>query len=100
MRALSHGLGVSKFPWRRVTDTREKDSPLPVYNPRVEGWRRGLKKPRVGSNRTNGSKRVSVPSRYSWDWSSSQAIVKLRFTHPIRVIFHLDTTRSKIVTRG
>ncbi|PKI52155.1 hypothetical protein CRG98_027451 [Punica granatum] len=38
MRARSHGLGVSTFPWGRVTDTREKKSPLPIYDPKIEGW--------------------------------------------------------------
>ncbi|PKI30868.1 hypothetical protein CRG98_048741, partial [Punica granatum] len=35
--AYVHGLGVSTFPWGRLTDTCEKESPLPVYDPRVEG---------------------------------------------------------------
>ncbi|PKI70947.1 hypothetical protein CRG98_008680 [Punica granatum] len=33
----SHGLGVFTFPWGRVTDTRENESPLTVYNLKVEG---------------------------------------------------------------
>ncbi|PKI76918.1 hypothetical protein CRG98_002705 [Punica granatum] len=37
MRAPSHGLGVSTFPWGRATNTRDKKSPLPVYDPKVEG---------------------------------------------------------------
>ncbi|PKI49918.1 hypothetical protein CRG98_029702 [Punica granatum] len=38
MRATeSRGLGVSTFPRGRVTDTCEKESPLPVYDPKVEG---------------------------------------------------------------
>ncbi|PKI53777.1 hypothetical protein CRG98_025831 [Punica granatum] len=37
IRAPSHGLGVSIFPWGRVTDTGEKESPLPIYDPKVEG---------------------------------------------------------------
>ncbi|PKI78851.1 hypothetical protein CRG98_000712 [Punica granatum] len=28
-RTFTHGLGVSTFPWRRVTDTHEKEPPLP-----------------------------------------------------------------------
>ncbi|PKI75887.1 hypothetical protein CRG98_003721 [Punica granatum] len=39
MRAFgSRGLGVSTFPWGRVTDTRERRSRhLSFYNPKVEG---------------------------------------------------------------
>ncbi|PKI49689.1 hypothetical protein CRG98_029934 [Punica granatum] len=37
MLALSHGLEVSTFPWRRMTNTREKESPLPVCDPKVKG---------------------------------------------------------------
>ncbi|OWM63020.1 hypothetical protein CDL15_Pgr026194 [Punica granatum] len=37
MRALLRGLGVSTFPWGRVTDTGEKKLPLPVHNWKVEG---------------------------------------------------------------
>ncbi|PKI68031.1 hypothetical protein CRG98_011627 [Punica granatum] len=37
MHALSHGLGVSTFLWGRMTDMREKESPLPVYDSKVEG---------------------------------------------------------------
>ncbi|PKI68239.1 hypothetical protein CRG98_011375 [Punica granatum] len=38
MRASrSRGLGVSIFPWGRVIDTHEKESPLPIYNRNVEG---------------------------------------------------------------
>ncbi|PKI47147.1 hypothetical protein CRG98_032461 [Punica granatum] len=36
-RAHVHGLEVSTLPWGRVTDTREKKSPLPIYYPKVEG---------------------------------------------------------------
>ncbi|PKI73698.1 hypothetical protein CRG98_005939 [Punica granatum] len=36
MCAISHGLGVSTFPWGRVTDMCEKESPLRVYDPRVK----------------------------------------------------------------
>ncbi|PKI50115.1 hypothetical protein CRG98_029492 [Punica granatum] len=32
----SHNLGVSTFPWGRVMDTRENESPLPVYDSKVE----------------------------------------------------------------
>ncbi|PKI56845.1 hypothetical protein CRG98_022803 [Punica granatum] len=35
MRVLSHGFGVSTFPWGCVTDTREKESPLAIL--RSEG---------------------------------------------------------------
>ncbi|PKI74531.1 hypothetical protein CRG98_005073 [Punica granatum] len=37
MRALWRGLGVSTFPWGRVMDTRETESSLPIYDPKVEG---------------------------------------------------------------
>ncbi|PKI74528.1 hypothetical protein CRG98_005070 [Punica granatum] len=54
MRATeSHGLGVFTFPWRRVTDTHE-ELPLPIFDPKVEAWRRGLRKSRIGSDRTDG----------------------------------------------
>ncbi|PKI41864.1 hypothetical protein CRG98_037734 [Punica granatum] len=32
-------LACVHLPGERVTNTREKASPLPVYNPKVEGWR-------------------------------------------------------------
>ncbi|PKI68019.1 hypothetical protein CRG98_011615 [Punica granatum] len=37
IHALSHVLGASTFPWGRVTDTHENESPLTVYDPKVEG---------------------------------------------------------------
>ncbi|OWM84558.1 hypothetical protein CDL15_Pgr000998 [Punica granatum] len=37
MSALSHGLGVSTFPWGRVTDTREKELPLAILRPKDRG---------------------------------------------------------------
>ncbi|PKI56654.1 hypothetical protein CRG98_022942 [Punica granatum] len=37
MRALWCGLGVFTFPWGCVMDMREKESPLPIYNLKVEG---------------------------------------------------------------
>ncbi|PKI40666.1 hypothetical protein CRG98_038921 [Punica granatum] len=37
MRAQSPGLGVSTFLWGRVIDTREKESPLHVYDPKIYG---------------------------------------------------------------
>ncbi|PKI67273.1 hypothetical protein CRG98_012345 [Punica granatum] len=37
MRALSHGLGVSTFPWGRVTETLEKKSPLAILQPKDRG---------------------------------------------------------------
>ncbi|PKI46267.1 hypothetical protein CRG98_033337 [Punica granatum] len=37
MRAPSHDLGVSTFPWGRVMDKRKKELPLPVYDPKVDG---------------------------------------------------------------
>ncbi|PKI41479.1 hypothetical protein CRG98_038126 [Punica granatum] len=33
----SRGLGVSTFPWRRVTDTREKELPLIILRPEGRG---------------------------------------------------------------
>ncbi|PKI78839.1 hypothetical protein CRG98_000764 [Punica granatum] len=33
----AHDLGVSTFSWGRVMDTHEKESPLPIYNLKVEG---------------------------------------------------------------
>ncbi|PKI72094.1 hypothetical protein CRG98_007481 [Punica granatum] len=33
----SRGLGVSTFPWGRVTDTREKKSPLIILRPKGRG---------------------------------------------------------------
>ncbi|PKI59366.1 hypothetical protein CRG98_020234 [Punica granatum] len=33
----SRGLGVSTFPWGRVTDTREKESPLIILRPEGRG---------------------------------------------------------------
>ncbi|PKI48383.1 hypothetical protein CRG98_031236 [Punica granatum] len=39
MRATeSCGLGRVHLPGGCMTDTREKESPLPVYDPKVEGW--------------------------------------------------------------
>ncbi|OWM63471.1 hypothetical protein CDL15_Pgr010119 [Punica granatum] len=32
-RLSKRGLGVSTFPWGCATDTREKESPLTVYDP-------------------------------------------------------------------
>ncbi|PKI60792.1 hypothetical protein CRG98_018781 [Punica granatum] len=37
MLVLSHGLGVSTFPWGRVTDTREKESPLAILRSEDRG---------------------------------------------------------------
>ncbi|PKI74534.1 hypothetical protein CRG98_005076 [Punica granatum] len=41
MHALWRNLGVSTFPWGRVTDTREKESPLHIYDPKVKGRKTG-----------------------------------------------------------
>ncbi|PKI52635.1 hypothetical protein CRG98_026975 [Punica granatum] len=66
------GLGVSTFPWGRMTDMR-RSRHLPFYDPKVEGRpniplmlavrfeipksklrQRGLKEPGVGSDRIDG----------------------------------------------
>ncbi|PKI45175.1 hypothetical protein CRG98_034426 [Punica granatum] len=83
MCAPSHRLGVTTFPWGRVTDTLEKESPLAILRPedRVPTSYLGLRVQAMGSVELSGH-------------------VRPYLTYPIRAVFHIDTTQSETVSRG
>ncbi|PKI57556.1 hypothetical protein CRG98_022027 [Punica granatum] len=79
----------------RATDAREKESPLLVYDPKVEG-----REPGVGSNRTNGWRKNHVTLLIAVGSVELPGHVRPRLTYSIRVVFHIDTTRSEAVSRN